>query len=179
MEPKQSKQEADLIERSRGFLSPAARDLPRIRRASLTDCGAIMEAAKAAIATVSREYYSQAQIEGWLARRQVQDYQTALQSALVFVAECGDEVVGFAALDPSSGVIQALYVDPEHVGRGVGRALLSDLEAEARRTGLPRVYVEATLNSVAFYQARGYLPLSSQPPQPDAALPCVVMEKSL
>jgi L-amino acid N-acyltransferase YncA len=59
------------------------------------------------------------------------------------VARVGGEVAGWAALSPVSsrcvygGVAEvSVYVGEKHRGRGVGRALLSELVVESERSGL-------------------------------------------
>jgi predicted N-acetyltransferase YhbS len=49
--------------------------------------------------------------------------------------------------------LAALYVEPKHRGRGIGRALCHALIAEARRLGVSPLYVGADIPS--FYAALG------------------------
>lgn len=158
-----------------------AMEPPQIRRATLADCPRILGAHRASITTLCAEHYTRKQIEAWIGKRQPQDYHSAVQSALVLVAESRGELVGFSQADLISGVIHALYVEPHAIGQGIGRSLLLQIEVEARKVGLRRLCLEATLNSVAFYQARGFLPLrtSSRTLTCGTSLPCVEMEKSL
>jgi len=154
---------------------------PQIRRATLADCEAIVRAHRASVTTLCAGHYTSEQIEAWIARRQLQEYHSAVQNALVLVAEQDGDVIGFCQIDLISGVIHALYVDPHHIGQGVGRSLLLAMQDEARAVGLRRLHVSATLNSVAFYQSRGFLPLrpASNTLSDGTAFPCVEMEKSL
>src|SRR5690606_7728289 len=64
----------------------------------------------------------------------------------VLVAEHGGEVVGFAALSPyrdrpaySTTVEDSIYVRADQRGAGVGRTLLAELVATARRHGFHAV----------------------------------------
>src|SRR5207237_850793 len=54
------------------------------------------------------------------------------------------------------GEIMAVYVDPAHVRRGVGRLMMAKLEEVARADGATHLYLNAALNSVGFYAACGY-----------------------
>jgi amino-acid N-acetyltransferase len=59
------------------------------------------------------------------------------------VAEDGDEFLGccaLAVLTPELAEVRSLAVRPEASGRGVGKALVEDCLAEARRLGLRRVF---------------------------------------
>ena len=79
-----------------------------------------------------------------------------------FVAEVEGEIAGFIAyseLDGESLVISALGVRPEYQGYGIGRALVSAVEEEARRRGKRRVLVVTSnddLPALAFYQLIGF-----------------------
>lgn len=56
--------------------------------------------------------------------RFVETATAMLAGSRVWVWSDGREVHGFAAADPSSGEIAAVYVHPDAQGRGIGRALL-------------------------------------------------------
>jgi GNAT superfamily N-acetyltransferase len=53
----------------------------------------------------------------------------------------GDEAL-LAELGANTGELKRMYVAPEMRGRGIGRALLARLEAEARALGLVRLVLE-------------------------------------
>ncbi|MEU6243838.1 GNAT family N-acetyltransferase [Streptomyces sp. NPDC047024] len=83
------------------------------------------------------------------------------------VAERDGEVLGWAAYGPGregevpdgNGELYALYVDPEHLGGGIGRALLT--EVADRCAAYPRVYLWVlTGNTRArrFYERAGFRP---------------------
>ncbi|MBZ5640803.1 MAG: GNAT family N-acetyltransferase [Acidobacteriia bacterium] len=62
-----------------------------------------------------------------------------------FLAYLGDEPVGCGAvrcLDEETAEVKRMYVVPAHRGRGVGRAILGEIEAEARRLGVARLVLE-------------------------------------
>jgi putative acetyltransferase len=61
------------------------------------------------------------------------------------VARDGDRAVGCGAirlLDQATAEAKRMYVEPDHRGRGVGRALLAGLEAAARQLGVQRLVLE-------------------------------------
>ncbi len=58
------------------------------------------------------------------------------------IARENGEIVGFAALhiySPEIAEVRSLVVKEGHRGKGVGRALIKELEAEAKRLGLLRI----------------------------------------
>ncbi|MGQ7296914.1 GNAT family N-acetyltransferase [Quadrisphaera sp. KR29] len=69
------------------------------------------------------------------------------------VAEDGDDVVGVLATSP--GWVDQLYVDPDHQGRGVGRALLE--RAKAGSAGDLQLWTFArNARARAFYEGAGF-----------------------
>jgi GNAT superfamily N-acetyltransferase len=71
-------------------------------------------------------------------------------------------LVGCGAFRPFDGAtveIKRMFVHPAHRGRGVARAILAALEAEARRRGFTRAILETgnrQTEAIALYQACGY-----------------------
>jgi putative acetyltransferase len=55
-----------------------------------------------------------------------------------------------------------MYVHPEHEGRGIASALLTCLEAAARRGGLVRLFTEASITARPFFERRGFKVLNAQ-----------------
>jgi ribosomal protein S18 acetylase RimI-like enzyme len=80
----------------------------------------------------------------------------------VVVAEDGDDVVGFAhgVVSPTEGfgTVLRLYVDPDRRREGVGRALLSAIEARLAEDchRLQATVLSANEAGRAFYRAAGY-----------------------
>ena len=84
-------------------------------------------------------------------------YAEPLLTRCMVVAEADDgRIAGFAQLAAGEGVIEGVYVDPDFMRRGVGRALVAALEDEAQRLGIARLMLDASLNAVPFYSALGY-----------------------
>jgi len=73
-----------------------------------------------------------------------------------YVATVGNHVIGTAAIDIDKRQIDAVFVHPDHMGRGVGRRLMVHMESLARAKGLKDVVLDATLNAVPFYRACGF-----------------------
>jgi GNAT superfamily N-acetyltransferase len=73
------------------------------------------------------------------------------------VAESG--IAGFATwLSGQDALeIEDLFVDPDWMGQGIGRALVADLIAIARGRGARRVEVTANQHALAFYEKAGFL----------------------
>jgi len=72
----------------------------------------------------------------------------------------GDHTAGrnAALLDPATepARVRAMYTDPAHVRRGVGRMILAACEDAARAEGFRAVELAATLAGAPLYRACGY-----------------------
>ena len=108
-----------------------------------------------------------------------------------FVAFEGGRAVGFMTVKqhfPQSAELYVLGVLPEMHQRGVGRALLSAVEAYLREQGVEYVQVKTLSASHpdpgyaktrAFYEAMGFKPLEEFPTLWGEANPCLLMVKTL
>lgn len=71
------------------------------------------------------------------------------------IPEVGDE-------DQKTAVIRAFYVDPDWARRGIGRALLTKCETEARRAGYRRLVLVALLSGVELFRSMGFAPVKPE-----------------
>jgi GNAT superfamily N-acetyltransferase len=81
----------------------------------------------------------------------------SLSTRLVYVAEAEGEPVGWAALIPSgeTGWLEDLWVEPQWIGRGIGRLLFEHVLDRARALGASRLEWEAEPNARGFYERMG------------------------
>jgi GNAT superfamily N-acetyltransferase len=101
------------------------------------------------------------------ARKRREYFAQADGSVENLVAESGGEVVGWAALGPShdedrrDGELLAIYVRPDLIGTGVGKALMERVLIRCRERGFHRVVlwvIEWNATARAFYEAWGFAP---------------------
>jgi len=72
------------------------------------------------------------------------------------VAVADGRIVGFATL-LADGELEDLFVDPDWMRRGIGRALVLDSVAAARAQGLKRIEVTANGQALPFYESVGFV----------------------
>ena len=78
------------------------------------------------------------------------------------VARDGDRAVGCGAirlLDPTTAEVKRMFVEPDQRGRGVGKAVLTSLEAAAKNMGVQRLALETGVHqhaAIALYRRAGF-----------------------
>ncbi len=90
------------------------------------------------------------------------DYDEVVRSHRVIVAERRGEIAGLIVLRVTDEgfLVDNVAVDPSHQGSGVGRALLTRAEVEARRAGFDSIYLythERMIENLALYSRLGYV----------------------
>lgn len=152
-----------------------------IRAANKSDLLRIEWIHRDSILQLCKTHYSDEQLADWTAALGPAAYLVLLTSHRMFVADENDEILGFAVLDLSTGLINATYVCPQAFGRGVGRALLAAAETDAAANGISQIRLNATLNAVGFYERLGYEHCGREQNRlpTGVELPCVAMRKTL
>jgi putative acetyltransferase len=154
-----------------------------IRPAVLDDRPAIRDLHAASIRRLCSKSYSPAQIERWAGFLSADRYTAVItdEQRRFVVAEMGGRIVGFGQFHPAAAEIEAVYVDPEHAGSGVGSALLRHLERLGRESSLRSLHLTATLNAVPFYEHHGFQVIGHEElGHPSGAiLECAAMTKAL
>lgn len=76
-----------------------------------------------------------------------------------FVFEEAGAILGFSSADPRDGSIFALFVDPAHEGRGIGRALLARACAALAEAGhgVATLTTGAGTRAERFYRTNGWM----------------------
>jgi ribosomal protein S18 acetylase RimI-like enzyme len=120
-----------------------------VRAADLPRLNAIAWAAKA------HRGYRHEQLEAWRADLEVDPHSLAARP--VFVAEREGAAVGFVQLatDTEPWEIRALWIDPAHMRRGIGQALMRHACAVAAAAGQREIAIDADPNALGFYTACG------------------------
>jgi GNAT superfamily N-acetyltransferase len=91
-------------------------------------------------------------------RRELSYDSQYLLSNTVSVAESDSVIVGFYALEGVSETeveLTAMFVEPEYIGRRIGRALITHAKENARANGFEAMIIQGDPNAAAFYQAAG------------------------
>lgn len=153
----------------------------KIRRVTLEDLPEVASMHRASILDLCAQHYSAVELSLWTDALQPDKYTTLLVDREFLVAEEDGQILGFGVLDLSQSLINATYVSPKAVRRGVGRRLVEAMERLARQGAVSRLHLNSTLNAVPFYERLGYLQREAACNRlpTGAELPCVVMTKDI
>lgn len=101
-------------------------------------------------------HYPPEVIAPWSASPPPSQYARLLSQGGCVVAEDGQGgLLGFGVFDADANEVDALFVNPDHGGQGIGQALMQRLLAMADRER--EVVLSASLNAVPFYQRQGFV----------------------
>jgi hypothetical protein len=83
--------------------------------------------------------------------------ENALTDSPVFVLAVDDEPAGFYRLTgvPPEGELADLWLDPQSIGRGLGRQLFEHARDTAAELGFGSLLIESDPNAEGFYHAMG------------------------
>lgn len=148
-----------------------------VRPATRNDRNVLPALHTAAVEEFGPDGYDPAQVETWAGDPSPEDYDVDAADEHFTVAVRGSEVVGFGHFILEMGEVHAIYVHPDHAGRGVGSALLAELEGYARGRELSELRLQSSLNAVGFYERAAYEKISEA--ESSSGLPVVTMRKEL
>jgi GNAT superfamily N-acetyltransferase len=84
--------------------------------------------------------------------------QIQSEQARFYVLEQAGRAVGFYSLAHQSRTdieLDALFVEPEHIGKGFGRLLIEHAKSTAAKMGATRLVIQGDPNAERFYLAAG------------------------
>jgi GNAT superfamily N-acetyltransferase len=129
--------------------------LPTIRCAKPSDADELSQ-----LATRSKAHwgYSDEFMESCRQELTVSPEEIAADGIGFVVAEVDGTIAGFYSLKQQSAALfdlDALYVDPEHIGKGFGGLLLDNAVSAVQERGGERIQIQSDPNAIEFYAAAG------------------------
>jgi GNAT superfamily N-acetyltransferase len=148
----------------------------RIRRAEVSEASVLTD-----LALRSKAHWGYDDAFMAMCVEELTTHPATIEGGKVWVAEIGDRIVGMVEIVPEgrAAELRMIFVEPDAIGSGIGRALWEHAESEARTLGAERLELDADPNAVPFYERMGMRIVGESPSGsiPDRMLPR--MAKSL
>jgi putative acetyltransferase len=131
-----------------------------VREMRSADARAFLEVHHAAVRGTAVVDYPLNVIEAWapmpVTNEAVKQVRSNRDKEHRFIAEIDGEVVGIGALVLESSELRACYVAPAAGRKGIGSALVHEIERAARERGLSMLELDSSITAEAFYRKHGY-----------------------
>jgi len=101
-------------------------------------------------------HYSEDDVQRWANVTMHTGFPKIVAESKAYVIADGCQVAGFGFLDPATSEVGGMFVHPKFQGKGLGRRILSALEAEAMQAELKSLWLVSTLNAEPFYASSGF-----------------------
>jgi GNAT superfamily N-acetyltransferase len=127
----------------------------KIRRALQGEAGAI---SSLAIRSKAHWGYSSEFLDACREELSYSEAQVASTAYEFWVCDDARKIIGFYALElmgPEEAELEALFVEPNMIGRGFGQALIEHAKDRAATLGIRQITIQGDPNAVSFYEAAG------------------------
>jgi N-acetylglutamate synthase-like GNAT family acetyltransferase len=161
---------------ARAWLTP----MLRIEKAKREDARAVWDIRNAAILDQCTGHYSKEALAIWTGGGLPASFIEDVEKRF-YVAMLNDEIVGTGAVYAEAGRLDAVFVHPAHMRRGIGTKIVQFLESVAVAHGLEALNLESTLNAAPFYRTCGFEgnEVSTYVSPRGVSLDCIRMVKSI
>jgi len=131
-----------------------------IRQATSADVEDVSAIIIRAVHETNAQDYASEIIEFIIAHFSPANIAARMANRLMLVATIDDEIIGTASLHKDT--VRNVYIRPDHQGRGIGAALMQEIEEQARANGLETMAVPSSVTAEGFYRKRGFVPVRDQ-----------------
>lgn len=150
------------------------------RKATADDAPAAWEIRNAAIRHACKGFYPDDLLERWTAGEMTDAFVEFVVQQF-YVATVDGAVAGTGFVNLGDGRIDALFVRPDMMGKGIGKRILAFCEERGRAAGLTELTLDSTLNAAPFYRRCGFVgdAVSVYQSPRGFSLDCIPMTKRL
>lgn len=127
-----------------------------IRKSDLSDQPHIAAFIKETIQAINLGDYSKEHVLIWSNAISQEMLEQRFASVIQYVAELEGKIVGVGDIRVDKKEVDFLYVHKNHIGKGIGSALLAKLEDEAKNNGLTALDVTSSITAKPFFERRGF-----------------------
>jgi len=127
-----------------------------VRPYQQADLQAVVDLFRRSVRELAARDYTAAQLSAWAPEvPDLNAWAARLETGGVFVCARDVQIIGFGRID-HTGVVDLLYVDPSCAREGVATALMNEVFAWARQHGLRRLFADASITALAFFERSGF-----------------------
>lgn len=127
-----------------------------------SDAAAIARLFYETIRSVNLQHYSEEQVRAWApAVPDPEIWHLRMRQRCTLVAEKNGEIIAFAELE-RDGHLDMFYCRKDVIRLGVGRSLYRAVESRAAELGLERLFADASITAVPFFEHCGFSSLRKQ-----------------
>lgn len=128
----------------------------KIEKAKRKDAQMALEIRSAAILNQCVSHYPIDVLKGWTSGELSDEFADSVEKNF-YLARYDNRVVGTGMINIETGKIDAIFVHPNHMRKGIGKKILEFLEDMALSYGLKMLALQSTLNATEFYRACGFV----------------------
>jgi GNAT superfamily N-acetyltransferase len=127
-----------------------------LRKATADDAAAAWEIRNAAIRHACKGFYADDLLSLWTVGEMTDEFVEFVLQQL-HVATVNGVVVGTGTINLGDGRLDAIFVRPDMMGRGIGKRIIAFLVDLGRSAGLTELKLDSTLNAAPFYRRCGFV----------------------
>ena len=144
-----------------------------------SDAGAVQDIIHRGLREINGKDYPAELMEEYCNYFTLEKIKNQANSAHMYVAVSGDEIVGTGSIAPYWGsekesILLTIYILPEMIGEGIGSAIINTLEQDEYFLRAERIEIPSSVTAVKFYEKLGYIPKNGVEPDAEGIVP---MEK--
>lgn len=134
----------------------------RLRPFEPGDLDDVVRCFEASVRSIGARFYDSNQVAAWAATAlDLEAWRDRFRTGGAFVVEADASIAGFVRVE-AGGLVDLLYVHPDHERRGLGRALLVAACRWAQDQGASTVTAEVSLAALALFEVLGFVVLREQ-----------------
>jgi putative acetyltransferase len=127
----------------------------QIRKTTKADAKELATMVSETIKQVNSTDHDESTILAWSGGNTPEAYVQMLGERIQYIAVEKETIIGLVDMLPD-GEITSLYVHPNYLGKGIGKAMLAHIESIAIGMGVIKLHCQSSKNAKGFYEKHGY-----------------------
>lgn len=139
------------------------KDSITIRRYHEKDARSLSDIYFYTIHNINIHDYSKEQINAWAPKSclELEGWKKKWEKLPPIVATTDNQIVGFAEFE-NDGHIDCFYVHHQFQNKGVGSALMKEIEQQALHKNISKIFAEVSITAKSFFLSKGFIVTKEQ-----------------